>query len=177
MDRAYKGAERVRRPQNLARSFETYLQSQTALRILSFDDVLRFLVGCRYVRDRELFGKEEVWQHPNDFERARAGDCEDHALWAWAQLAQLRIEARFTAGFRKGGHAWVTLYRTDPPGIFETTSKEPERAVKDPREDASYEPIWSVDARLRFWWHRRPKKRAGGGEGIEFLERPGGGGL
>ena len=49
---------------------------------------------------------------PEEFERARKGDCEDFALYAWRQVISLNYPARFVVGScgRYGaGHAWITL--------------------------------------------------------------------
>jgi hypothetical protein len=141
-----------RPPQHLARSFESYLASRLRVPCRSWEDVYEFLRRCEYARDRQLFGVDELWLHPEDFERQCAGDCEDHALWAWVQLVRAGIEARFTAGLHDGtGHAWVTMYDRGRPFVFETTMKSPEyRPLNAP---AVYEPYWSVSAEPRFYWH------------------------
>jgi hypothetical protein len=76
----------------------------------SVEEVREFLMGCKYVSDKELFDKEEYWQPPEDFEKIRKGDCEDFAFWTWRQFMNLGFDARVVFGEhgRYGsGHAWV----------------------------------------------------------------------
>jgi hypothetical protein len=75
-------------------------------------DIRAFLSTCRYVSDWEQFGQDDYWLPPDRFEKTRAGDCEDYALWTWRQLMDLGYRTRFVCGFssRYGiGHAWVTM--------------------------------------------------------------------
>ncbi len=91
--------------------------------------------------------------HPEDFERARWGDCEEHALWGWLHFLALGREARFTAGFHgETGHAWVTLYG-EAILVFESTSKRSGYRAEDVCVRPEYRPLWSVDGRLGFRWH------------------------
>lgn len=155
--RGYGAGDRRRLPRSLAASIEDYLRARLAAPLGSLEEIIAFLGGCRYVKDREVFGRDEVWMHPEDFERTREGDCEDHALWAWVRLAGLGLDARFTAGLHEGGgHAWVTLYR--PPGIAvcETTGRKSGRYLYEAGEAGAYEPVWSVDREARFYWHGPP---------------------
>jgi len=62
------------------------------------EDIRQFLRSCRYVDDRELFGKEDYWQPPEEFEKRRAGDCEDFSLWTWRQLLAMGVDARIVFG-------------------------------------------------------------------------------
>ena len=47
------------------------------IRCNSMAELGKFLTGCEYVSDKELFGKEDFWQPPEDFEKRRQGDCQD----------------------------------------------------------------------------------------------------
>jgi hypothetical protein len=100
-------------------------------------ELREFLRGCKYVSDVEQFGEKDYWQPPDEFEKTKAGDCEDFALWAWRQLVHMNYPARFVVGSasRYGeGHAWVRfakdgkiyllepLARGVPPGMAGTTS-------------------------------------------------------
>ncbi len=80
----------------------------------SLEDVRQFLCGCEYISDREQFQRGDYWMPPEEFERVRQGDCEDHALWAWRQLLALDVPCRFVVG-RSGrygqGHAWLTVQK------------------------------------------------------------------
>ena len=112
-----------------------------------------FLQVCKYKSDLELFGKKEYWQPPSEFEKLRAGDCEDYALWTWRKLIDLKEDARLVIGMHeKTGHAWVTSVCEDGVWLLETTSKHHLRFVRV--EDAEgYRPWFSVDGRLRFFNH------------------------
>lgn len=142
-----------RRGRNLARSFEDYLKS--VLKPLSrWEQVRDFLAGCLYSKDVvEHGGRRDVWLHPEDFEERLRGDCEDHALWAWVQLARMNWDVRFTVGILDGtGHAWVTSYRRTSIQVIETTEKSRDKLLI-PALGSAYEPVWSVDSQLRFWTH------------------------
>ncbi len=164
--RAYRAGPASRLPKSLAASFEDYLAAKLRARIERPEDVFGFLSACAYVRDLDQHGRPEVWLHPEDFERRRAGDCEDRALWAWIRFVRLGWEARFTAGLLEGGgHAWVTLFRGAEVLVCETTSREAADFLLPAAERAGYEPVWSVDGEARFHVHVPPPD-----EGIAFLE-------
>ena len=140
----------------LAKSFDHYLKAGTAP-LFRWEQVRDFLLGCVYARDDAVHRRSDVWLHPEDFERARKGDCEDHALWAWVQLVRLDWDARFTVGLHHvGGHAWVTLQRPEGTVLLEATAKEEAGLLFPPASDAGYQPVWSVDGRLRFYAHAAP---------------------
>lgn len=151
--RAYQIGGIVRMPENLGVSFERYAAFRSTVAVRDEDGVHGWLRTCRYVPDRE-FGREDVWMHPEDFERLRAGDCEEHAIWAWGQFVRLGRDARFVAGFHKGeGHAWVTLHAGDAVRVFEATEKREGYRAESSHACPQYRPIWSVDGALRFRWH------------------------
>ncbi len=89
-----------------------FLSQPLKHRCLSLDELRKFLATCKYVSDREQFGKDDYWQPPEHFEESKRGDCDDFALWTWRQLLQMNYAARFVIG-RAGrygeGHAWVTF--------------------------------------------------------------------
>jgi hypothetical protein len=90
-----------------------YVSQPLAVRCKTIEDIRQFLRGCRAVSDKELFDKEEYWQPPEEFEKRKAGDCEDFALWTWRQLLSMGYDARFIGGScgRYGdGHAWVEYF-------------------------------------------------------------------
>jgi len=151
--RGYGAAHGPRVPKSLATSFEEYVRARSGVTCSRPEEVVAFLRGCRYARDAEAFGREEVWLHPEDFERLRVGDCEDHALWAWAQLVRAGRDARFTAGIHQArGHAWVTIFDGASVTVCETTARKSGRYLVDPR--GAYDPWWSVSGEVRFFWHR-----------------------
>jgi hypothetical protein len=91
-----------------------YLSHPLKTHCATIGDVRKFLSTCRAVSDKELFGKDEYWQPPEDFEKSKKGDCEDFALWTWRQFLAMGYDARFVVG-RHGrfgiGHAWVTFQK------------------------------------------------------------------
>jgi len=152
--RAYHSPAGRRPPRSLAASFEDYLKADLRVRITCEEELRGFLRLCLYAKDSEVHGREEVWIHPEDFERIRAGDCEDHALWAWVQLVRIGWDARFTAGLMDGGgHGWITVYRGGEVLVCETTAKKRAPFLFAPAGKPRYEPVWSVDRDCRFFWH------------------------
>jgi hypothetical protein len=145
----------ARKGRSLAKSFEHYLEAVLRPRS-GWEEIRDFLTGCRYAKDEvEHPGRRDVWLHPEDFEKRLRGDCEDHALWTWVQLARLNWDVRFTVGLLDGGgHAWVTSYRRTSIQLIETTEKSPEKLLRAAL-GSPYEPVWSVDASLRFWTHAK----------------------
>lgn len=93
-----------------------YISQPLAIKCNAIGQIGDFLRSCKYVSDQEQFAKPDYWQAPEEFEKRKAGDCEDFALWAWRQLLSLGYDARFVAGTggRYGaGHAWVEYFRDD----------------------------------------------------------------
>lgn len=90
-----------------------YISQPLTITCATMSDVRNFLAGCKYVSDKDLFGRDDYWQPPEEFEQKRQGDCEDFALWTWRQLLEMGYDARFTGGScgRYGeGHAWVEFF-------------------------------------------------------------------
>lgn len=133
--------------------FAEYFEGESTVPARSFDDLCDFLLGCRYVRDPDLFRERDYWQHPLTFEQTRRGDCEDHALWAWRKLKELGHPAHLVTGsgdlFREepaGCHAWVIFAARDGLFLFETTAGDRARMVRPLDElRAVYRPHLSVD--------------------------------
>ena len=170
--RAYQVAGKERKGLGLAASFEDYLKAELGVPVGKWEEIREFLRGCVYARDREVHGRDELWLHPEDFERLRVGDCEDHALWAWVRFVRLKWDARFTAGRRAGGgHAWVTIYQGRQVSVCETTAKRSASFLMESADEsaAAYIPIWTVDRDLSFHWH---DPGGLGSSGIRFNSRP-----
>jgi len=91
-----------------------YISQPLTVSCSTLEDVRAFLRTWRYVSDRELFEKEDYWQPPEEFERRKAGDCEDFSLWTWRELLAMGLDARVVFG-RHGrygtGHAWVMFFQ------------------------------------------------------------------
>ena len=138
-----------------------YVSQPLTIKCDSIRDIRIFLAGCEYVSDRELFGKEDYWQPPEEFEKKKKGDCEDFALWTWRQLLNLSYDARFVAGRcgRHGsGHAWVEYFQDARCYIVEPLRSRIMSTM--PRlSTIRYVPKLSVSwdgKTLRYFSHRKP---------------------
>lgn len=91
-----------------------------------FNELRQFLGTCKYISDKEQFGRRDYWQPPEDFEQTRTGDCEDFALWTWRQLLHMGYASRFVVGSagRYGtGHAWVTFEKDGKTYVLEPLAR------------------------------------------------------
>lgn len=115
--------------------FPHYLTGDSSVTVASIPDVQDWLLGCEYVTDEVLFHEDDYWQHPATFERLRAGDCEDFALWTWRTLGTLRVDADFVIGYCSSPgvppvrHAWVVFRAEGIEYLFEPAARERERMV------------------------------------------------
>jgi len=136
-----------------------YISQPLAVQCKSIADIREFLRGCRGVSDKELFGKEDYWQPPEEFEKRKVGDCEDFSLWTWRQLLALGFEARVVFG-RCGrfgiGHAWVMFFRDGKCFLLEPQARY--LGLQLPRfSTLQYEPEFSVGwdgDTLRYYAHK-----------------------
>ena len=134
------------------------LQHQCA----NIKEVRDFLRGCKYVSDKEQFGREEFWLPPNEFEKIRKGDCDCFALWTWRQFIGMGYKARFVVG-RAGkfgeGHAWVMIEKDGKHFVVEPLAYNYGHTM--PRLNlVYYEPKGSVEwdgKRIRYFIHKRPE--------------------
>jgi hypothetical protein len=140
-----------------------YVSQPLTIQCKSIEDVRTFLASCEYVSDKELFGKEDYWQPPDQFEKNRKGDCEDFALWTWRQLVSLGYEARFVGGKcgRYGaGHAWVEYFHDGKCYIVEPLRSRIMGTM--PRlSSIRYVPKLSVswDGKvLKYFAHKKPER-------------------
>jgi len=105
--------------------FSWYFEGSSAVAVASFEEIHAWLRGCQYTSDFELFHERDFWQHPTTFERLRAGDCEDYALWAWRKLVELGYDADLVAGRvptpddRVTRHAWIVFRRDGREYVYE----------------------------------------------------------
>jgi hypothetical protein len=142
-----------------------YISQPLTVKCTTMQEVRKFLAGCKYVSDEELFGKREYWQPPEEFEIRKKGDCEDFALWTWRQLLEMGYEARFiggSAGRYGSGHAWVE-YLQD--GRWYLLEPQCCRVESMPRlSTIRYEPKLSVSwdgKTLRYFAHKKPTSHLG----------------
>jgi Transglutaminase-like superfamily len=99
---------------------------------------------------------------PEEFERARKGDCEDFALYAWRQVQSFGYPTRFVGGKngRYGeGHAWVTFEQDGKTFLL-----EPQASAAGPRlprlSTLAYKPDVSVEwdgEKVHFYFHKERK--------------------
>ena len=136
------------------RPFNYYLEGKSEVTVQSVDEICRWLQQCDYVRDPDLFDQRDFWQHPEQFEELKKGDCEDHALWAWRKLYELNIPAEFVVGRAQwsdtsnGVHAWLTFEENGHFYIIETTHKKKLIYARDAVQ-TQYHPWFSVDHHLK----------------------------
>jgi Bacterial transglutaminase-like cysteine proteinase BTLCP len=138
-----------------------YLSQPLTIRCTTIGELREFLISCEYVSDRELFGKEEYWQPPEDFEKRKKGDCEDFALWAWRQMLDMGYDARFVGGSSGrygGGHAWVEYIQNGKWYLLEPLRCRVGESM--PRLSTfKYAPKLSVawdGEKLRYFAHKKP---------------------
>jgi hypothetical protein len=134
-----------------------YFEKQSAVRVKTIKDLCRWLRDCASASDQKLFHQEEFWQHPICFEQSRAGDCEDHALWAWRKLVELGYSAEFMVGrkMQSGSlsdscHACVVFEKGDRRFLLEANAKGKDRMIFPlPESQHRFCPALSVDAKFR----------------------------
>ena len=108
-----------------------------------------------YVSDRRQFGVPDLWVAPAAFEVTLVGDCEDFALWAWANLCRLGYPARFVIGGWCGegpNHAWVTIHRGGTVEVLECTPQGFNPTIRASKA-IEYRPWWSIDRNLHYYRH------------------------
>jgi hypothetical protein len=137
-----------------------YVSQPLTVQCKTIAGVRSFLAGCLYVSDKELFGKKDYWQPPDEFEKRRKGDCEDFALWTWRQLLSLGYDARFvvgTCGWYRAGHAWVEYFEDGKCYLLEPLAN---RLAAIPRlSTVRYVPKFSVSwdgKTIRYFSHTKP---------------------
>jgi len=136
-----------------------YVSQPLKVQCSTLEEVCQFLRTCRAVSDEDLFGKEEYWQPPEEFEKRKAGDCEDFSLWTWRQLLAMRLNARIVFGKhgRYGiGHAWAMFFQDG--GCFLLEPQARFLGLGLPRlSTLRYEPKFSVSwdgKTLRYYAHK-----------------------
>jgi hypothetical protein len=141
-----------------------YVSQPLTVKCSTIREVREFLAGCKYVSDKELFGKADYWQPPEEFEKRKKGDCDDFALWTWRQLLSMGYDARFIGGScgRYGeGHAWVEYCQNGKWYLVEPLWNRVGNTL--PRLSVfRYAPKLSVSwdgKTLRYFSHKKPEDR------------------
>lgn len=136
-----------------------YVSQPLAMQCKSMEELRTFLNGCRPVSDKELFDKKDYWQPPDQFERRKAGDCEDFSFWTWRQLLAMGLDARVVFG-RHGrygiGHAWVEFFQDGRCYLVEPQAA-PVGLIMPRLSTLRYKPTFSVawDGKvLRYYAHK-----------------------
>lgn len=132
--------------------FAQYLTGDSLVAIKTFAEIREWLSHCNYLSDEALFNESDFWQHPSTFERLRAGDCEDFAIWAWRKMLELGMDVDLITGYcvengnLSGRHAWLVYRELGCEYLFEPTRGAMERAVR-PLEvvKREYLPEFGVD--------------------------------
>ena len=138
-----------------------YITQPLTVECRNLSDIASFLGTCHYVSDEEQFGSDDYWLPPEEFEKTRAGDCEDFSLWTWRQLISLGYDCRFVVG-RSGrygeGHAWIQLEYLGKPCILEPLAHP--LGMRLPRlSSVRYKPSVSVACvkkKLKYYRHENP---------------------
>jgi hypothetical protein len=135
--------------------FPAYLASPSGTSARSLDEIQRWLLDCAYQSDAEQFGRG-YWQHVGEFETRRAGNCVDHAVWAWRKLVDIGVDATLVTGWRLPiarplrRHAWVTFRDDSGEYLLETVAWSKEDMLHPlPTARLRYRPEFGVDRSAR----------------------------
>lgn len=146
--------------QGAVKEFSWFFEGKCKVKVKTVRDICKWLVKCKYMSDMDIFMEEDFWQHPVTFEHLKKGDCEDHALWAWRRLTEIKVKAEFVSGqwlervngeLVEQGHAWINF--EDPKDrrwyVLESTEKSLKHMVVS-FDDAEklYFPRFSIDGEL-----------------------------
>lgn len=132
--------------------FKQYLTGESIVTVSTFAEIREWLSHCYYLSDEVLFNERDFWQHPSAFEQLRAGDCEDHAIWAWRKMLELGMDADLVAGYcvtngeLDGRHAWIVYHEDGKAYVYEPALGIHESAVRSlDIAKADYIPEFGVD--------------------------------
>ena len=139
-----------------------YVSHALGVKCSNVREIRLFLQDCKYVSDKEQFHREDYWMPPEEFEKAKKGDCDDFALWTWRQFLSMGYKARYVvrrAGRYGDGHAWITFEKDGKHFIAEPLSSFV--GEKLPRLSfARYVPSGSVEwdgKHLKYFTHEKPR--------------------
>jgi hypothetical protein len=114
-----------------------------------------FIIAKGFRSQKDAQGKDH-WQTPQETEARRAGDCEDKALWLFAQLKKNGFhKARLVVGRQRassgGLHVWVVL-ESDSDALFYVLDPTNQKRIWKSTDfsDGSYRPLYSFDGSNRY---------------------------
>ena len=134
-------------------NFREYLRASSSVTVSSMHEVEAWLRTATYMRAAD---SPFDWSTlPLAFEQSRAGNCLDHALWAWWKLIDLGVAADLAIGFSNvedlagGRHAWVVFHQDGTRYMLESVRKDHDRPMCVPVAEVAekYFPEFGVDAR------------------------------
>jgi len=137
-----------------------YVSQPLSQQCKDINELRLYLRKCKYISDKEQFGRKDYWMPPEEFEVSKKGDCDDFALWTWRQLLGMGYKARYVvgkAGKYGEGHAWVAIEKNGKHFLVEPLA----RYVGDtlPRlSTVRYEPTGSVEwdgKQLHYFMHAK----------------------
>ena len=119
----------------------------------SADDLFNQARAFRYEADP---AGQDYWQTPDETEARWAGDCEDKAVWLYAQLKDngyrgVRLVVGRQNSVLQGFHVWVTLEDTGGTGFYvldPTMMKRIWHSTDFP--EGYYRPLYSFDGLNRY---------------------------
>ena len=120
--------------------------------LLSSDELFRQAKSIRYVSDA---AGHDYWQAPQETQDRWSGDCEDKALWLFAQLKKnshgnVRLVVGRHHSFDKNFHVWVTLVDgQNNVWILDPTAQKKIWRSSD-FDGSSYKPLYSFDGINRY---------------------------
>ena len=145
-----------------ATPFDHKVESAGALRAYSFvsllesvrssDELFIQARSIRYVPDEP---GQDYWQTPQETQARWAGDCEDKAIWLYAQLKQngyanVRLVIGRYRAMDKNYHVWVSMSDgQDGVFIFDPTAQKRVWKTSDFTEEF-YKPLYSFDGMSRY---------------------------
>ena len=91
-----------------------YISQPLSVQCKTIGDLRSFLAECRYVSDKELFGRRDYWQPPEDFERGKRATVRTSRFGLGGSCSTWDTDARFiggSAGRYGDGHAWVEYFQ------------------------------------------------------------------
>jgi hypothetical protein len=119
---------------------------------LAADSLFSVARSFRYVPDKP--GKD-TWQTPDETDMRRAGDCEDKAVWLYAQLkkngySNVRLVIGRMRASSRGFHVWVSLTNSQGQYLILDPTAQKKIWEHSSFSDGEYTPLYSFDGVTRY---------------------------